>query len=279
MMDFIILYTEKTMTNRKCIAVSDVHLGIECSNRSKFIDFIDNLGDDVDRLVLLGDIFEFWKRDPVGVLLENTDIIQKLMSMEPEINISYVVGNHDFHLIRFPQSYFGVKFDLKHDLGLEYGGTKYRFIHGYQLENMQFGTLATYETFADALCMAGDDVGKAAEIIWEKIGEGRGILDMIRNFLGISRYSSDPHPGATLPWIKERIDEIMLEPEERSMEKYEKYAVELVNEKYKGEFLIYGHSHEPYVKMDKNLANTGSWVWGSSDYLEIDKHGVALKSY
>ncbi len=268
------------MTNGKCIAVSDVHLGIEYSNRSKFIDFIDNLGDDVDHLVLLGDILEFWRRDPVGVLLENIDIIQKLMSLEPEMKVSYVIGNHDFHLIRFPQSYFGARFDLKRDLSLEYGGTKYRFIHGHQIENKQFGTLETYETFADALCMAGDDVGNAADMIWEKIGEGGGgILDMIRNFLGISMYSSNPRPKATLPWIRERIGEILLDPEERVMEKYEEYAIELINEKYKGEFLIYGHSHEPYVKTEINLANTGSWVKGSSDYLEIDEHGVVLKSY
>jgi predicted phosphodiesterase len=53
----------------------------------------------------------------------------------------------------------------------------------------------------------------------------------------------------------------------------------LVNEKYKGEFLIYGHSHQPYVKTELNLANTGSWVKASSDYLEIDESGVVLKSY
>lgn len=270
------------MSGNKCIAVSDVHLGIEYSNRSKFIDFIDNLGDDVDCLVLLGDILEFWRRDPVGVMLENIDIIQKLMSLEPEINVYYVVGNHDFHLIRFPQSYFGVKLNLKRDLSLEYGGTKYRFIHGHQLEHKRFDTIETYETFADSLCMAGDDVGKAADMIWETIGEGGGgrggILDMIRNII-ISIYSSGPPPKDSLPWIKDRIVEIMLEPEELMMKKYEEYAIELVNETYKGEFLIYGHSHKPCVKMEVNIANTGSWVKGSSDYLEIDEHGVVLKSY
>ena len=102
---------------------------------------------------------------------------------------------------------------------------------------------------------------------------------MIRNFLGISMYSSNPRPKATLPWIRERIGEIILKPEERNLEKYEEYAIELLNEKYKGEFLIYGHSHEPYVKTEKNLANTGSWVGGSSDYLEIDAGGVKLKRY
>jgi len=36
----------------KCVVVSDVHLGTGGSNKEKFADFIDNLGDDVDRLVL-----------------------------------------------------------------------------------------------------------------------------------------------------------------------------------------------------------------------------------
>ena len=103
----------------KCIVVSDVHLGTEDSNRDKFTEFIENLGDDVERLVLLGDIFDFWRRDPVGVLLENIDMVQKLLSLEPEINVFFVVGNHDFHLIQFPESYFGVKFDLRYDLSLE----------------------------------------------------------------------------------------------------------------------------------------------------------------
>ena len=53
--------------NGKCVVVSDVHLGTKYSNRDKFTDFIETLGNDVEHLVLLGDIFDFWRRDPVGV--------------------------------------------------------------------------------------------------------------------------------------------------------------------------------------------------------------------
>ena len=263
----------------KCVVVSDVHLGTDDSNRDKLADFIENLGTDIERLVLLGDIFDFWRRDSVGVLLENIDIVDKLLSLEPRINVFFVVGNHDFHLIQFPESHFGVTFDLKYDLSLGYGGTTYRFIHGHQLENKRFGTLEIYETFADMMCMAGDDVGKAADEIWKKIGEGGGILDKIRNFFGISLYSSNPNPKATLPWVKEKTNEIILTPEKRDLKKLEDYAIELINERYKGEFLIYGHTHEPFVKMEKKIANTGSWVGSSATYLEIDAEGVTLKSY
>ncbi|MEA1895911.1 MAG: hypothetical protein U9N36_12110 [Euryarchaeota archaeon] len=65
----------------------------QSGDRSTYLssyDFIDNIKDDVDRLDLLGDILDFYRRDPVGVLLENTDIIQKLMSLKQEINVSCV---------------------------------------------------------------------------------------------------------------------------------------------------------------------------------------------
>jgi len=263
----------------KCVVVSDVHLGTEDSNKDKFADFIENQGDDVERLVLLGDIFDLWRRDPVGVLLENIDIVQKLLSLEPRINVFFVIGNHDFHLIKFPESYFGVKFDLKYDLTLEYGGITYRFIHGHQLENKRFGTLEMYETFADMMCMAGDDVGWGADAIWKKIGGGVSILDKIRNILGFSSHSSKPNPKATLSWVKGKTDEIRLEPEKRDLKKLEEYALDLLNERYNDEFLVYGHTHEPFVKMEKRIANTGSWVKSSATYLEIDAEGVTLKSY
>lgn len=267
------------MTRGKCIVVSDIHLGAENSNKDKFIDFIGNLEGDVERIVLLGDIFDFWRRDPVGVLLENIDIVQKLMCLEPKTNVVFVVGNHDFHLIRFTQSYFGVTFDLNYDLSLEYGDTRYRFIHGHQLENKRFGTLEIYEAFADILCMAGDDVGKVADTIWEKIGKSDNIWYKILSLLGFRSHPSNPHPKITLPWVNEKIGELLLKPEKRDLEKLEEYAIELINEKYKGEFLVYGHTHDPFMKMEKKIANSGSWVKPSATYLEIDAEGVTCKNY
>jgi len=255
------------MTEKKCIVVSDVHLGTELSDRDRFIDFIDNLENDVDHLVLLGDIFDFWRRDPVGVLLENINVIQKLLSLEPTINVSYVLGNHDFHLIRFPKSYFGSIFDLNYDLSLVYGETPYRFIHGYQLEYKRFGTLAAYELFADEMCKAGDDVGRVADTVWKTVCEGGNVIDRIRNLIG--------RPN----WVSEIVGETASPPDKRDLKKLEGYAAQLTTGRYAGEFLIYGHTHEPFVKMEKNIANTGSWGEGSADYLEIDASGIALASY
>jgi len=256
------------MVNRsgKCIVVSDLHLGTADSQKDAFIDFIDGLEDDVCDLVLLGDIFDFWRRDAVGVLLENADVIHKLLSLEPRVNVFFVVGNHDFHLIEFPESHFGRKFNLCRDLSLEYGKTKYRFIHGHQLENKRFKTLEIYEIFADKMCMAGDDLGWAADAIWKNVEVGWSIKDKIWHFLGSSS-----------PWIKEKIDEITSTPENRNLKKLEEYAVELIDQRYPGEFLVYGHTHESFVMEEKKIANTGSWVESPATYLEIDVEGVTLK--
>ena len=43
----------------------------------------------------------------------------------------------------------------------------------------------------------------------------------------------------------------------------EDYAVNLIDARYKGEFLVYGHTQEPFVKMEKTIANTGSWAKSS----------------
>ena len=160
------------MTENKCMVVSDMHIGAESDNQDTFIDFIDNLGNDVDHLVLPGDILDFQRRCPVGVLLEHVDIIQKLMSLEPEIHVSYVLCNHNFHRTWFSGSYFGSMFNLNYDPSLRYRETIYRFRHGYQLKYKRFGTLAAYEMFADEMCDAGDDVGRVADAVRKKIVKG-----------------------------------------------------------------------------------------------------------
>lgn len=252
------------MTNT-WVVLSDLHLGTSESNKERFMAFLDELGDDVERLILLGDIFDLWRRDPVGVLLENLDVLQKLLSLEPRVHVSFVVGNHDFHLFTFPHSYFGDRFGTGYDLSLPYGRTTYHFLHGYQLENKRFGTLELYEHFADSMCMAGDDVGKAADTIWDRISEKTSIW----------------HKLTSYAWVKQKAKEINLPPEERDLKKLEEYAIDLVqnSKHYRGGFLIYGHTHEPFVNEAARVANTGSWVKPSASYLEISATGVTPETY
>jgi UDP-2,3-diacylglucosamine pyrophosphatase LpxH len=87
------------------IAVSDVHLGetgFQEQDR-QFSNFLDHVQNSLLReggdLVLLGDIFDFWRGDLVEVLEEYSGIIEKLINFPGNVNIHYIVGNHDFYTL------------------------------------------------------------------------------------------------------------------------------------------------------------------------------------
>jgi UDP-2,3-diacylglucosamine pyrophosphatase LpxH len=73
------------------IAVSDLHLGYlkkddkkqSLSNKSGFCDLLEDLDarDDINHLVICGDMLEMWRRDMVGVTIENIDVLNKLKSL------------------------------------------------------------------------------------------------------------------------------------------------------------------------------------------------------
>ncbi|MFQ6088532.1 MAG: hypothetical protein ACE5K0_06490 [Candidatus Methanofastidiosia archaeon] len=51
---------------------------------------------EVEYFVLVGDIFVMWRRDPLKVILENMDIIEKLAKLKSgRRNVYFLAGNHD----------------------------------------------------------------------------------------------------------------------------------------------------------------------------------------
>ena len=68
------------------IAVSDVHLGYmnaskteSFSDKKSFVSFLDGLAgrDDITDFVICGDLLDMWRRDMVGVTIENLDILSR----------------------------------------------------------------------------------------------------------------------------------------------------------------------------------------------------------
>ena len=94
------------------IAVSDVHLGYlkeddskqSLSNKSGFCDLLRDIEarDDIDRLVICGDMLDMWRRDMVGVTIENLDVLNMLQSLsdKKKIKVYYLAGNHDTPLLK-----------------------------------------------------------------------------------------------------------------------------------------------------------------------------------
>ena len=89
------------------IAVSDVHLGHvnagrteNFSDKNNFISFLDSLAkrDDITDFVICGDLLDMWRRDMVGVTIENLDILNRFRTLQSKMKIHYLAGNHDYHV-------------------------------------------------------------------------------------------------------------------------------------------------------------------------------------
>lgn len=81
----------------KTVIISDCHFGYEGFNRPQFELYLDHLEKERDgiRLVLLGDIFDLWRADPIDSVSFAYGYLDRLRRLSLETH--YVVGNHDYH--------------------------------------------------------------------------------------------------------------------------------------------------------------------------------------
>jgi UDP-2,3-diacylglucosamine pyrophosphatase LpxH len=159
----------------RTVVVSDVHLGYERSDAVAFDKFLDTLlAQRPDKLVLLGDIFDFWRRSDADLLTENQGIVKKLL----QLPVVYVHGNHDYSMLklsnRFPEQ---PGFKVVTSLRLQ--NQRFVLIHGYDLEvftSMETVGLDAYEAFSEAMCHAGQTGGTLASWIWAFVELVKGKL-------------------------------------------------------------------------------------------------------
>ncbi|TFG35004.1 hypothetical protein EU527_00720 [Candidatus Thorarchaeota archaeon] len=145
------------------IAVSDLHLGDKLSNRRGFLKFINEylkpMSEDITEFVLLGDIFDLWRRDNSQLLLQNIDLLNSICELG--FHVSYIVGNHDMIMLEFggeqanvdmPEEFIhsSKNLSINRSRVLTSGNSKFRFIHGHQIN--YWYALPFYETFCKAMC-------------------------------------------------------------------------------------------------------------------------------
>ncbi len=224
------------------VAVSDLHLGFDNSDKSAFVRFLRNRQSDpsVTDLVLLGDIVDMWRRDSSGVFLENHDVLDLIIELQKKMRVYYIAGNHDFHVLKLQGRGYPINF--LDALTLQQNGVNCRFMHGWQFDEMQ------REHFMESLCHSmSDNKGDRDSNIWAALG--RYESDLSRLFSAIDRGR------------KRRTAELLqLPPEERlikTLKAVEKKARSAVQA---GEVIVFGHTHRPFINETENLANTGSWV-------------------
>jgi UDP-2,3-diacylglucosamine pyrophosphatase LpxH len=267
------------------IAVSDVHLGCLESNNSKFKSFLDyaeaieNLKD----FVIVGDFVDMWRRDASGLFLENHEILQSLMRMKSKkVNVHYVVGNHDYHLLKLKEHNYSLNFQEMVPLSVD--GVNYEFRHGYEFDWQQ------KKLACELLCHNfSDTAGKFRSEFWKWI---TGKPDLLKELSGAPSKgegvmrSSFNSESLTL----EDLVSLMKPPYERagcketspikgiaglgkSVEEIAAASVE------RDKVLVFGHTHRPFANVDGRLFNTGSWMSNEetvNTYIIIDGKHVSL---
>jgi len=246
------------------LAVSDMHLGYEKSNKEDFLRFLDEYrSEKIDHLVLLGDVFDFWRRNSIKAILENQEVFNKIKELNAE-HIHYLVGNHDYYIIEWYKKFRDYyPFQVSKYLRLEDAGKKFYFTHGHEMEvliNYELN-LETYEKFASDMCWNSDKKGSFVSKLWKSVNS-------------VS---------------KDEVDELKLKPSKRKeMENIYHFATSPAKYIFLGlqpdEALIFGHTHIPFHEKEHKVANTGAWVdeFGKkiqNSYIEIINGEIELKFF
>ena len=123
-------------------AISDLHLGDggprdnSVANLPALNTFLDYVQDTGGRLVICGDMFEFWQANLSTVLLHHEPLLDRLANM----GATYVVGNHDIDLLHFcdPKLTSRIKFvhpffkKMRAEAWAFEHGCHWTFIHGHR---------------------------------------------------------------------------------------------------------------------------------------------------
>jgi UDP-2,3-diacylglucosamine hydrolase len=114
---------------------SDAHLGAgppekEKRKNKRIHELIAQVRRDGDRLVILGDLFDFWFEYKNAIPKDNHDILVLLRNLTLDgMPVDYVSGNHDFWMGDFFQNQMGITVH-RDFVDLVYAGKKLHLIHG-----------------------------------------------------------------------------------------------------------------------------------------------------
>ncbi len=242
----------------KVVVASDIHLGYVNSDVDAFSSFLDSLSarEEVDTFVVLGDFVDMWRRDASGVFLESHDILEKMLRLRPRMDVYFVAGNHDYHLLQLKGHRYPI--EALPNLVLDRGTVRYRMVHGWEFDPEQ------QPLVMDLLCRNFSDAEGQLE---------SGVYAELEKLGGEVESLLEGHKGSR------DVNHLMQPPEERLKATITDVERRAFESRQQGEILIFGHTHRPFVSEGGIVANTGSWVTDApihNTYVELDGSSVGL---
>jgi len=235
----------------KTVVLSDVHLNVSTYGQIQLLEFTKFLrglqSDKVDRLILLGDLFDFWFEYKHVVFSEYFHILRALADLnEHGIKLHFICGNHDFWAGRFLEHYLG--FTIHPDgVRLPFGNRNVLLIHGDGINKKDRG----YRLYKR--------IAKARPVVWLfgllhpdlAMAIARRVSRTSRKFSG----RTDPENGSEAAALRE-------------------FARDCLG-RGDSQVVICGHAHSPTCEQYPTpnglglYINTGDWMYHRS-YVEWD---------
>ena len=240
-----------------------MHLGYEQSDSDAFMAFLHELQNrnDLSDVVIVGDFIDLWRRDVVGLEFELSRYMEELKTLQKKTKVHYVVGNHDYH-VGFLKNH-GYPFTPQSSIAIERFGYTIHFLHGHQCDPIQ--NIPIGPSICEILCWTLSD----------NIGDWKSNLGDIFG----------PKFKLSKEQFEAKIDLLMCPPEDKRRTEafkaqFETAAdfVECLKAYFKitgeKEFIVYGHTHKPFIDIGKRVANTGCWIKGANPantYFEFER--------
>ncbi|MBK7140522.1 MAG: UDP-2,3-diacylglucosamine diphosphatase [bacterium] len=230
---------------------SDAHLGTgspesEQTKLANIARLFELVKSDGDRLIILGDLFDFWFEYKHVVPKAHFEVLFRLHELRARgIQIDYISGNHDFWMDDFFEKQIGIVVH-RDTLTLDYGGKKLFLCHG------------------DGLAKA--DSGY------------RFLKKILRNRFNIWLYRKLP-PDWAYPlakWVSGSSREYTSRRDHEFANDYRQYAQGKLAEG--NDVVVIGHLHIPvFEKFDNGTyINSGDFIHHFT-YVKLDNSGVSLE--
>ena len=237
----------------RTVVLSDVHLNASVygePQQSEFVRFLRDLqADKVERVILLGDLFDFWFEYKHVIFSEYFHVLRALAELnESGVRLHLICGNHDFWAGRFLEQYLG--FTVHRDgARLDFGSQSALLLHGDGLNKKDRG-YRLYRRLA-----------KARAAVWLfsllhpdlAMGLAKRVSRTSRRYSG----RADPENGS----------------EAAALQEFARACLERGD----SEVVICGHSHAPARETYPTphgqglYINTGDWVHNRSYVLWSEK--------
>lgn len=229
------------------VVISDVHLGTSSCRAAELNAYLKSVTP--KRLVLLGDIIDFWEFRKGWWPAAHTKVVRRILKFATNgVPVHYVTGNHDEALRRYAPFALG-DLQLSDELELELGGRRTWFIHGHQADRR----IGTARLLAWLGCQCYDGITAAANR-----------LNAVRGWCG-------------LPPITDPVRPLKRTLAAGHIARYEEAVAAMAAERGIAS-VVCGHIHVPRERAIGGIAyrNTGDWVeslsaleWGAGGWLPV----------